>query len=767
MNLITLKQLYTKLILKLLHFLPKISRQFQLVNPEIDEESELFSYFSKPIMQVGCRGAKKATSITPEGFLYTGALEIVFYTGVPLTLINQRIKKLYRGYLPLVEYDVKDTNNDITYSFKVFQYWLSIPKKSPLINHVLVKSKNNSNENKPASIGLGIKKPKLDHRPSGDFLNPGLKQNAFKHYLFEMKEIEVYCDDKLIYMSEEKPTKMWEKENLIYDGVFRNKSKNKACSIFQFDFTLDPGEEKTFYFKIPHYPIPKEMNHFIELLKKEEWNLALSKFEDEWKMLFEIGMYLEIPEKKVMDTSKTCLMFNLMCQEFDEEKIIQKVNRFQYNKFWIRDSSFFSRMYGIFGYQDIARRLLLNFLEYQDKDGNFLSQPGQLDGWGQTLWAFGEYCKLFTDEEFGRLIFPRVLKAINWLKIKLKENQDKLMPSTNAFDNELIMGKYTGHNFWALHGLEGALFIAELLKEKQSAGEIRKLKEKLQDRLLKYLRIFTKETKIIPPGLEFKDGIDWSNLLMIYPTKIFNPSDELVINTLNHYRKNKMSEGLSTWGPYLHHYVTERIAISELMLNHQRRVLNDFYSMLLHTGSCNEGFEMAIYPWGNRDYEIWIGPIKVMGNYPPHGWFACSFNTLLRMMLIREEDNELHLFSVLSPEWLQPDSKLVVKRARTRFGIIEFKIETDELGYEIEFKANWMQKPHKLLIHKPFFIEIKEILMKKGVLNQQFKEVIELEPSDFNLKIKWKEKPQRIINYSMMVERYKRNYKKIYELSRL
>lgn len=761
MNLIPLKQLITKLELLILNFLPKLTKQGTLVHPQIDEESSIFSFFSKPIMQLGCRGAKKASAVTPEGFLYTGAIELTFFTGIPLKLINQRIKTLYDGYYPLICYNVNDLEEKIVYSFKIFQYWLQDPLKSPPINHVLISIKNNSKISKNCSFGVGVVKPKGNHRPDGDFINSGLRQTPFNEWKYSINGKEVYCDERLVYMTDQSPDIKWKFKNTLYKVPFNNKSSKKACCIFQFDINLKPDEIKSIYLKVPHYPIPKTKTKIIEDLRTTNWDEAFKRFKKEWKELLNEGMQIELPERKVIDTYRTSLMFNLMCQEFKDDKIIQKVNRFQYNKFWIRDASFFSRMFGIFGRKEIVKGVLLNFLEYQDEKGNFLSQSGQLDGWGQTLWAFGEYLKLYKDLEFAKTIFPYVLKAIEWLKSHLKNG---LMPSTNAFDNEMIIGMYTGHNFWTLHGLDGAIFLAHFLNDDEHVEEFKQIYRNLKNRLIKYLRILTKDSKIIPPGLEFKIGIDWSNLLMIYPTKILDPKDPLTQNTLNYYRKHKMKEGLSTWGPYLHHYVTERIAISELILNHQRRVLNDFYSMLLHTGSCNEGFEMAIFPWGNRDYECRLGPIKAMSNYPPHGWFACNYNVLLRMMLIREEDDNLHLISALSPQWLQPGSKISVENAQTRFGIINFDIHSENDGFKLHFNANWDDKPTKIIIHRPFFVKIKKYFVNETKFNFNMGDLIELEPNNFSLKIKWESIPENLINYDSMVDQYKRNYRKIYEL---
>jgi len=760
---IPFKRLVTWLQIKFINKLPELSRQLNLVDPRIDEDSKEFSYYAKPVMQLGCRGARKATAVTPEGYLYTGAIETIFYTGTPLKKINKRIKTLYKGYLPLVQYNIEEDN--VRYEFKIFQYWLKDPLKSPLINYISIKVRNESDQSKNSSVALGMVKPSKDHRPDKNFDGPQLQQDAFNKWNFKIDKNTIYCDEKLICHADNEPSSKWKHEKVAYVGPFKNNSRKKPCCLFQYNVKLAPKEEKIFTFKVPHYPIPKNKQAFFEICYNKTWNTALIEFENDWEALLSPGFQLEIPEKKVLDTSRTSLMFNLMCQEFKDEIIIQKVNRFQYNKFWLRDSSFFSKMWTIMGYSKVAHKVLLNFLKYQDESGNFLSQPGQLDGWGQSLWAIGEYISFTKDVKFAEKVYPYIKKALDWLKIKLKKSKDGLMPSTNALDNELIMGKYTGHNFWALHGLVGALQILTLLNKDNELNEILKLRDSLRNRLIKYLKLFSGEEKRIYPGLEFKNGIDWGNLLMIYPTKIFDPRDPLVINTLNHYRKNNMEEGLSTWGPYLHHYVTERIAISELILNHQRRVLNDFYSMLLHTGSCNEGFEMMIMPWGDRDYEAWVGPIKANGNYPPHGWFACTFNTLLRNMLVREEDENLHLISTISPEWVKPKDKVILKNAPTRFGMVNFELNANNSGLEMDFKADWREPPQKIIIHIPFFINLKSLSINGKVIDVKEDKLIIIEPLDFKLKLTWEKIPEVIINYESMVEKYKRNYKTIYELS--
>src|SRR5690242_20202993 len=76
----------------------------QMVNPEIDNPHEPFSYFSRPTDVIGVMDARSGTEVTPEGYLYTGFGELMFSVGNPPRPVNVRVKTLNEGYLPVVQY---------------------------------------------------------------------------------------------------------------------------------------------------------------------------------------------------------------------------------------------------------------------------------------------------------------------------------------------------------------------------------------------------------------------------------------------------------------------------------------------------------------------------------------------------------------------------------------------------------------------------------------------------------------------------------------
>ena len=90
----------------------------QMLDPALDKEGEPFSYFAKPTDVIGVMDARAGTLISPEGYLYTGYGELMFFTGDPAVPSDQRVKTLERGYLPVVEYAV--IRDGFAYQFTMF-----------------------------------------------------------------------------------------------------------------------------------------------------------------------------------------------------------------------------------------------------------------------------------------------------------------------------------------------------------------------------------------------------------------------------------------------------------------------------------------------------------------------------------------------------------------------------------------------------------------------------------------------------------------------
>ncbi len=751
-----------------------------IADPKIDEEEEIFSFFARPNMQLGLPGEEYATRVNYDGQLDTaigknGGGKFQFYIGNPPEPVKKRIWTLTDGYLPEINYKIERDN--VSYYFRAFQYWIEFNNNKIPVNFVQVDIENQSKKSKKISLYCGMLFSEFTHKVVS------MKQPKFnKKWCYRFDEINgAYRDNKLIYIPHygQKPDGFYAKldssKKVDYNGEFCGKTLKvkKTTPILIQEFTREiPAQGKiSLFFKVPHYPILNTKKDLIYKIMNADVEEYREKFKNFWNEILSKCTYIEVPEDKVTNTSKASLIFNFMCQNYHKDgRIEQHVNRFQYNAFWLRDSSFYSKMYLMFNRADISKRLLRHFLIKQKRSGNFMSQFGQLDGWGQSLWAFGEYIKYTQDREFAEFIFERIMKAMRWFKKKILKDKWGIMPPIFAADNEMISARYTGHNFWAWNGLINAEYIADFLEKNNEKRFIQEVKERFLGNFIPILeKVCKKNNNIVPPGLDTNIGEDWSNLLMIYPQKLLEKTDSKIKKTLLNYREKKMPEGIAMWMIFQHHYITERIAQQHLILGDQELALRDFYSMLSHTGSCHEGFEHNIRPWGNRDYVISIRKLYFKRdyiNYPPHGWFAVCYNLLLRNMLIREEDNDLHIFSAISPEWI--NGPIIVKDAPTYFGKFDVELknlESEKVQVIIKQKSQ-LQALNKIILHIPFFIDKHTFSLESNndyTLNEAKSKLILNPSSEIKLVLSWNIDSHidiSYLSYDNAVKWLKEEYKK-------
>ena len=83
------------------------------------------------------------------------------------------------------------------------------------------------------------------------------------------------------------------------------------------------------------------------------------------------------------------------------------------------------------------------------------------------------------------------------------------------------------------------------------------------------------------------------------PEPTLEPHDPRVTATLK-ATQAKYAEGIMTYanGEFLHHYLTIKNTMTEVIRGDQEQALQEFYALLLHTSSTHAGFEFAIRALG-------------------------------------------------------------------------------------------------------------------------------------------------------------------------
>jgi len=330
-----------------------------------------------------------------------------------------------------------------------------------------------------------------------------------------------------------------------------------------------------------------------------------------------------------------------------------------------------------------------------------------------------------------------VRAAVSWVRRTVRADPWGLLPPTRAYDNEKIEGRYTGHDLWAVCGVRLAAEMARALGESRDAADWEAFAREYETTLGRRLRQVTRTTGgAIPPGLDVPGGEPWGNLLAAVPCGVLGPRHPWVSATCAQMHQERYAEGLMTYKHGLHSYLTASVTETHVVRGEQEQALRDLYALLAHTGACHEAFERGVTPWADRDSGTSLSP---------HGWFAARYCLLLRDMLVREEGDDLHLFSVVSPAWAQapmrgnsrrsegPNASLraaagaasgprftsqpprmrerpqvALRNAPTDFGMVSATMTFTATGADVTVAPRWRRAPRHVVVHLPYWARLSD-----------------------------------------------------------
>jgi hypothetical protein len=750
----------------------------QMVSPSIDRPGEPFSYFSKPVDEIGVPDAEAATEITPEGYLRTGFGELMFFAGPELEPTSVRIGTLEEGRLPIVHYLFE--RDGVTYRFTLFAATKGIQNGEPvgpLVNFIRIDMKNEGTQPTRAILATGMRydAPNNTGAPHGDNRFDRPREGRFPgdyrqlgepfspDWIYSFSEAGFLRDGRLLYAFPSGyasrgftlhgrynyPQDVSKPEKLTVDPTV-------PVGIVTYSKLLKPGEMWVLDFKMPVVPVADPT--VLASIGRAGFDQAKEQITALWNGILAQGMQVSLPEQKPVDTFYANLVYDLIARDHIGLDYIQTVNKLHYHSFYLRDGADIARSYDVTGYPEVARQNLLFFAKSQKPDGNFLSQEQQYDGWGEAVWGYAQHYRITHDKQFAEWALPQIDRAVAWLRQARAADPLHIVPASDVRDNEFVPGHLTGYNFLALSGLKLAIEMASETGHADLARSWQPEHDSFRAAFFKVLDRRTQENNgYIPPALDGqKGGFDWGNLLAVVPEPTLDPQDPRVGATLK-VTQAKYAEGIMTYadGEFLHHYLTIKNTMTEAIRGDQQQAVNEFYALLAHTSSTHAGFEFAILPWGNRNFE---------DNLSPHGWFAAEYRTLLRTMLVREEGNQLHLLSVVSPEWIGQGKTISVRQAPTNFGPLAFTLTQPASGEAIlRLEPAFTAPPKQIVIHLPWFVDLSSATAD-GKPIQPGKGLLAIPPNAREIHLHWTVQPGTpTLSYAQAVEEYKAEYARRYQ----
>ena len=238
-------------------------------------------------------------------------------------------------------------------------------------------------------------------------------------------------------------------------------------------------------------------------------------------------------------------------------------------------------------------------------------------------------------------------------------------------DNEFVPGHLTGYNFLALSGLRLAI---QMASETGHSDLAKNWQTEYDDYRAAFFKVLDAQAAAhngyIPPALDGqKGGYDWGNLLAVVPEPILDPHDPRVTATLK-ATQAKYAEGIMTYanGEFLHHYLT--IKNTHDRGDPRRSGAGD--ARVLRAAARTPAPRTP----ASSSPSCPGATATLRTTSPPTAGSPPSTAPCCAPCWSREEGNQLHLLSVVSPQWIGKGKTIAVSQAPTNFGPIAFTLSS-------------------------------------------------------------------------------------------
>jgi hypothetical protein len=482
--------------------------------------------------------------------------------------------------------------------------------------------------------------------------------------------------------------------------------------------SLEPGQSKTVDLAIPYYPLSGGAANLLAELNIDDSLAAFRKF---WSAQLNNKAQFIVPEKRFRDAYRACLAYNMILTDRDPRSgvVMPHPDATVYEAVWAGDGSVAMQAFERMGYHKDVESMLNYFLARQGRnkpDGDVQSAEGYFSGdngeqWmnqnGFVLWALGEHYKLSHDDAWLRRVAPQMIKACQWTireraRTKVMENGQKvrhygLLPKGRVSDL-YIWDNWYWTDTYTYMGLRWTADVLPAIGMKDEAAKLAAeaddYKACILDSIARSIDPKVKPALIPPtpyrnttaPSKAFFDEVWYMVCSPAYMVEagLLDARDERIAGTCYWIENESMISGLPVFGEMGidPHYVYNQ-AIAQLLRSEHAKFTWTLYSLSAYgqaqgTYATIEGHD--IVP-GFRA-ESWST------NRQPHIHSNSRFIDMVRIALLLEEKDTLHLMAGTPRGWLADGKTIEVKRAPSYFGEVNYvaqsRVGSGEVAVDVE-----------------------------------------------------------------------------------
>ncbi|MGA2068772.1 MAG: hypothetical protein ABSG86_27640 [Thermoguttaceae bacterium] len=332
---------------------------------------------------------------------------------------------------------------------------------------------------------------------------------------------------------------------------------------------------------------------------------------------------------------------------------------------------------------------------------------------GLRLWMIWRHAQLTGDRQWLRTMWPKVQRDVDQIiqyrrmtRSDPKQANFGLMPI--GFGDGGLGGEHREYTnvYWTLAGLRAAIEMAGATGDPHAAA----WKAEYQDYWDTFQRARERDKLSDAHGnvyvpvtmrgeqVQLPQRGAWAFMHSIFPGRIFQPDDPLMLGTLAMLDANQR-EGLiygTGWiADGVWNYAGSFYGHAHLWLGHGRKAAATLYAFANH--ACPLGC------W--REEQKCRGEKENYCGDMPHNWASAELIRLVRHLLVLERGNELHLLEGLPRAWAKPGSRTRLVEVPTSFGPIdlELTVAPDGRSAVIQVKPPRREAPARLVIHLEHF----------------------------------------------------------------
>jgi hypothetical protein len=382
--------------------------------------------------------------------------------------------------------------------------------------------------------------------------------------------------------------------------------------------------------------------------------------EQAWGRTLAGAARLRVGDPALEQAVDEALLVLMGCTERDGGRVRGIGNPFHYRDTWIRDASRQASALAQWGLAEPARAIAGELLDFQGGDGDLLSQPGQLDGTGEAMWAQGEVYARAPGLSVPDSVVRSLARAWRWCERERALVRERapafagLMPPADPRDNELATGYLFGTDAWTLAGYRAAAAILERAGAHATADSVRRSIDDYASVLSARLR---RRDGTVPACWSRGDARDWGNFVALVPTGAVSLAEAGRAQLISPIARAS-SNGLATYGTpdTVHLYLGADLAVDALRMGRAavwQRSLRSSLEAQTGTGGLPEMYSASTGGFG--------------ANLPPHATSAAALLVQLRQALAFDAlDDTLRLTLGTFGTWWRKGTTL--ERAPTRWG---------------------------------------------------------------------------------------------------